>query len=196
VFYRVLSDDLPVFISADAILHAWHFSYQRLLEESEETQLAPALQRILDGMHLQLAAVPLDVREGPLKDSLQDADYYLSVARSLLNGQQVSPVFGDQSTATNITNALTAIGQLNMDFPIFGTNRMVDFSQFTVRGHYERSEALGRYFRAYMWTARVDFRMLAAKPDAQTLRELGTAIVLCQMLRSSGQAVTGGSWTT
>lgn len=30
VFYRVFNDDLPVFISADSALHAWHYSFTRL----------------------------------------------------------------------------------------------------------------------------------------------------------------------
>jgi hypothetical protein len=187
VFYRVLSCDLPVFVSTDAMLHAWHFSYERLLEESEETQLAPALQGILEGMHLQLAGVSQAVREGPLANSVNDADYYLAVARSLLTGQQVATKFGSDAA---VTDTLALVKQLNFadDFEIFGTSRMFDFSQFIVRGHYQRSERLGRYFRAFIWTARTDFRMLAAKPDPQTLRELGTAIVLCQTLQSSGQA--------
>jgi hypothetical protein len=187
VFYRILSDDLPVFISADAILHAWHFSYQRLLEESEETQLAPALQDILDGMHARLSNVPEGVRQGPLQASIKDADYYLAVARSLLSGKQV-PTFFDNDAAVANTLRLIAQPDSVIDFEIFGANRLLDFSQFAVRGHYERSEALGRYFRTFMWTARVDFRMLAAQPDPQTLRELGTAIVLCQVLEASGQA--------
>src|SRR5439155_13153144 len=94
VFYRVFSDDFPVFISADSILHAWHFSYQRLLEESEETQLAPALEQILSGMSVSATAIPATTRSGPLAESLKDADYFITVARSLLGGGQQPSTFG------------------------------------------------------------------------------------------------------
>lgn len=47
---------------------------------------------------------------------------------------------------------------------------------------------LGRYFQAFMWTARADLRVLSAKPTDQNVREMGTAIVLCYLLKSSGYA--------
>jgi hypothetical protein len=33
---------------------------------------------------------------------------------------------------------------------------MVDFSQFTPRGHYTRSAKLQSYFRCLMWLGRID----------------------------------------
>jgi hypothetical protein len=199
VFYRIYNDDLPVFISADAALHAWHYSYQRLLEESEETQLAPTLQAILDGMAKELDKQTPAVRNGPLRDSLKDADYLLTVARSLLAGQQVPSLFSDNPTVTNVSNALSAISKLQFisnppGFPIFGTTRPQDFSQFKIRGHYERSVGLGRYFQAFMWTARMDLRVFQGTNEidlAQARRELGTAVVLAHLLQASGKS---GSW--
>jgi hypothetical protein len=191
VFYRVFSDDFPVFISADALLHAWHFSYQRLLEEAEETQLAPALQQVLEGMHAQLGLLTGPVLQGPLTNSVLDADYYLTVARSLLTGQQVDPMIGGDSMRSTVTNTLKAVAALQLtDFEMFGEERIVDFSQFQIRGHYERSPNLGRYFQAFMWTSRIDFRILSASTNAQSLRNLGTAIVLSDLLQASGNAET------
>jgi Protein of unknown function (DUF3160) len=114
--------------------------------------LAPALQAILDGMHARLAQTP-HPRGGPLRDSLQDADYYLTVGQSLLSGQRAPTALGDPKTESAVTNALEAVRQLVfvMGFPIFGTYRMVDFSQFQIRGHYERSPGLGRYFQRLLW---------------------------------------------
>ena len=43
IFYQIYSRDLPVFISGDAILHAWHRSYDAMLEELEMTYLSAAL---------------------------------------------------------------------------------------------------------------------------------------------------------
>ena len=37
-----------------------------------------------------------------------------------------------------------------------GFCRMVDFSQFKVRGHYTHTERLGRYFQCVMWLGRID----------------------------------------
>jgi hypothetical protein len=64
-----------------------------------------------------------------------------------------------------------------------GFCRVVDFSQ-SVRGHYEHSERLGRYFQCVMWLARIDLPV-AGGPFRRCLderfaspRELGTAVAL------------------
>ena len=40
VFYKLWHNDLPVFISCDALLQAWHRTYDAILEETEETYLS------------------------------------------------------------------------------------------------------------------------------------------------------------
>ncbi|MEZ5329721.1 MAG: DUF3160 domain-containing protein [Verrucomicrobiales bacterium] len=44
MFYDIWTDDLPVFISSDAMLQAWHRTYVSMLEETEEVFLRPALR--------------------------------------------------------------------------------------------------------------------------------------------------------
>jgi hypothetical protein len=46
LFYRIYTRDVPVFVSADALLHAWHRTFDAILEETEENYLAPSLARI------------------------------------------------------------------------------------------------------------------------------------------------------
>jgi hypothetical protein len=56
-FYKIYSADLPVFVSTDAALQAWHRSYIGMLEELEETYLSPRLQSIVQGMAGQLSSL-------------------------------------------------------------------------------------------------------------------------------------------
>jgi hypothetical protein len=49
-FYNIYSRDLPVFVSSDALLHAWHRSYDEMLKQLEESYLARSLDEILAGM--------------------------------------------------------------------------------------------------------------------------------------------------
>ena len=76
---------------------------------------------------------------------------------------------------------------------LFGECRIVDFSQFKVRGHYEESVSLGRYFQAMMWLGRIDLRVAGGPfddgcgPRMASPRELGTALVLRHLLKASGQ---------
>src|SRR5205085_8955120 len=92
VFYGLWHNDLPVFISCDALLQAWHRTYDAMLEETEETYLINSANTILDGMASQLTVASAEVRNGVLQDSLRDADYFLAVARSLLAGTNNPPV--------------------------------------------------------------------------------------------------------
>jgi hypothetical protein len=176
IFYRAYNRHLPVFITSDAILHAWHRSYDAMLEELEETYLAKSLEQILTGMADQVDAAKKAYGTGPLGPGLADADYFLSVARSLLAGKSVKPALGEEE---RITRTLQACEGLQMQkFNLFGRGRVVDFSQFKVRGHYENSPLLGQYFKAMMWCGRIDLRV--APGDE---RELGAAVVLNDLLK-------------
>jgi len=196
LFYKLWKDDLPVFISTDAILQAWHRTYDAILEETEETYLMNSVQTILDGMASQLTAASAQVGNGVLKDSLLDADYFLAVARSLLAGTNTAPVPSllrqDPRVAETLTNIQAEQLQQVDDF--MGFCRVVDFSQFKVRGHYTHTERLGRYFQCMMWLGRIDIPVAGGPfercPNAKRFaspRELGMAIVLWHLLNQSGK---------
>lgn len=184
MYYRIYARDMPVFVSADAILHAWHCSYDAMLEEIETLYLYQSMNQILAGMHEAIPAAQKDYGQGVLQESVTDADYFLAVALSLSTG-------GKQPTRLNqderVQKTLKAIDELAMqEFDLFGRARRVDFSQFKVRGHYEKSETLKRYFRAMMWLGRTDLRV-AGYPGNASPREAGAALVLHDLLQRSGQ---------
>jgi hypothetical protein len=194
-YYRVFMNDLPVFISADSVLQAWHRTYVEMLEEIEELQMATLLEEVLTNMSAQLPAVWQQYGNGPLQNNILDADYYLCVARSLLAGSQVPNALGISSQDATVTTTLNAINAQGYEqyFPIFGATRGMDFSQFKVRGHYTNSERLGRYFQAMMWCGRVDLRLATFAPNKEDeIRQLGTAVVLNHLLKQSNQSE---NWT-
>lgn len=141
VFYNIWKNDLPVFISTDAILQAWHRTYDAMLEEMEETYLFGSVQRMLDGMASQISATALHASPESLRDSLLDADYFLAVARTLLAGEQVRSVLNQDARVAETLADIKA-EELKRVPSFLGFCRMVDFSQFKVRGHYTHSERL------------------------------------------------------
>jgi len=180
IFYRIYSNDLPVFISADSILHAWHKSYDTMLWYMEERYLFKTLNEILGGMLEQIPSAHNRYGQGVLSDGLSDADYFLSVALSLLNGVAVETKLKQDE---RVKETLLALDRGAMQhIQLFGRTRKMDFSQFKVRGHYTKSEKLKRYFKAMMWCGRVDFRM-AGETSGNSLRELGAAVVLHDLLQ-------------
>jgi hypothetical protein len=189
-YYRVFNADLPVFVSADSILHAWHRSYQSMLEEVEELQLSTLLERVISNMSGQLPQTWQQYGQGPLSNSILDADYFLTVARSLWATQQVPSALGSQDVNRQVATTLAAINNqvLVTEFPIFGALRGVDFSQFIIRGHYADSDRLQRYFRTMIWCGRLDLRLVTFAPNKEDdIRQLGTAIVMSHLLNQSAQ---------
>jgi hypothetical protein len=184
MFYRIYSRDLPVFISSDALLHAWHRSYDALLEEMEAAFLAQSLEDILAAMAQRVPAAQQGYGNGVLGQCITDADYFLAVARSLLAGQPVKSLLGQEDRVAATLTACT--DQHLQEFPLFGRERIIDFSQFKVRGHYENSERLKRYFQAMMWCGRIDLRV-AGTPEESSPRELGAAVVLHDLLQRSNK---------
>jgi hypothetical protein len=77
--------------------------------------------------------------------------------------------------------------------PLFGGLRAIDYSQFQPRGHYLKTVPLCCYFRTMMWLGRADTGWNILPPDpksgivSQSNRELRDAVLLTQLLRSTGE---------
>ena len=166
-FIDVYYKDLPVFVSTDAILHAFHLSYDELLKLVEIYYLIPELKKLLDNAHFHLSS--LDEKYGQIeemKPMLRDVDVYLTVAQRLMNNQ-VDAFYPDNDTVVN--EYLTAVNEEKMTSVFFfsdDTCREIDFSQFKPRGHYEFNEEwlwfwpfeieLPEYFQTMMWLGRLE----------------------------------------
>lgn len=166
--YRsVYAEDLPVLVTADSVLDAVHRSFDDILLSLEEELLIPTLEAYLKGMRssIRASALSADVRG--------DADFFLAVAQSLLEGVLAEPAvpgsyeMAELSTFVEAARNAAGIQALSL----FGVPRDIDLSQFKPRGHYTFSEELTRYFQAMMWLGRTDLRFLETQPDgSQVLR--------------------------
>jgi hypothetical protein len=184
MFYRIYKRDLPVFVSADAVLHAWHRSYDEILVEIETALLMPALDDILAGMSAKVPEARRAYGDTLCGASIADADCFLTVARSLLAGKKVPSVLGQDERVVATLQACA--GWQLLDFELFGKQRRLDFSQFKPRGHYEKSEELRRYFQAMMWCGRIDLRV-AGNPQESSPGQLAAAIVFHDLLQRAGK---------
>jgi hypothetical protein len=166
----VYNKDLPVFITTDAILHALHMSYDEILKQIELITLAGNLQSALNAMRASLPQLQtLYGSTAALQTPLNDVDVYLTMAASLLAGQKLATSYASPGLVDTLWNAVQACAFVNMRLFCY-VPRDVDFSQFTVRGHYTESAALGNYFRAMMWLGRIDF-LLTPTTDRPWPRE-------------------------
>ena len=167
IYRQVFVADLPVLITADSILHALHRSFDGILQDLEQHLLSPLLSEWLSRVHVSLVGLSQD---GDLAAAVTDADAYLAVARSLLSGATVPAVLGNDGAVAGL---LAAVGGRRVtEVDIFGTRRVIDFTQFQPRRHYTHTVGLGRYFQAMMWLGRVDLRL--REFDSRTGAPLGS----------------------
>ena len=202
-FGRALHDiyrkDLPVFITSDAILYALHFSYDRILFDLEKSLLEKKLHRVLDALYKNYPKLLAQYTvHTSLIEGLKDVDLYITMAKSLLDEKQASPQFADAAALDALWQAVQSEQMAAM--PLFSErDRYLDFSQFTVRGHYSDEfwdengkRTLGNYFKAMMWLGRMDF-YLTPPPDfekpwtqEEIQRMLAGALLLNELLDMSG----------
>jgi Protein of unknown function (DUF3160) len=165
VYAALWQADMPVLITTDSILHAWHKTYDSVLQGMETSRFTAAyrdlLRGIRTGMDQQLK------RPSPkLQSAARQLDLYVSVALTLLPDapgedarepsdqsppELVSPLLVSSDEVEQVVRAIYELRPTAV--PVFGE---VDFSQFKPRGHYTKNEALQRYFRAVMWMGRAD----------------------------------------
>ena len=185
-YYRIFSDDLPVFITLDSVLNAWHHNYRSILAELEELILSDQFYAIIHSMREQLPELA-NITSEALTPSLHDADLYLTIILSLFSGPTIPSILGQSDAEIARILALIQQGGLH-SLSLFGRTEpeLTDFSQFKPRGYYTRSKVLRRYFQAAMWCGRIDLRVAGPKERAST-RELGTAMLLREAMLRAGQ---------
>lgn len=208
-FHDVFQQQLPVYVSADAILNAVFQSTQNLLESAERNRLAPRLVAMLPRMRSALA----QQRALYGAETVADLDLYLTVAEGLLDpyGNHRPRLQGQAGEL--LDHAMEADGL--QAATLFGRDRMIDFSQMTPRGHYAtassidvstppRADGTGgdyrllsfeEYFRAMMWLSRLEFNLVSrssrsSQPGeigdpSETPREARDAIALADLVRRS-----------
>lgn len=189
--YDIFHKDLPVFVSTDAILHALHASYDNLLIQIELSILRPQLAELLGGLHDAYPQLLANYQSNPaLLDALADVDLYVTIAKSLLDGSQLAPQYADTTAVNALWEDIQAEQMTSLPLFMEG-ERMLDFSQFTVRGHYTQYPELSSYFKSMMWLGRIDFAL--ANPPAewqlsrQGLRRMNLgAVMLDELVQLAG----------
>jgi hypothetical protein len=157
--------ELPLYVSADALLHAVFRSHAELLVYVE-MENAIRLEKILKTMH---EALP-KAKSSYAAETAADIDVYLVVARNLLDLQnRVQPRGGFKLIPSAIGKGDVAAPWfkrwMNEKGPspakatvLFGRERKIDWSLFTPRGIYTRDE-LESYWLAFTWLARIELKM-------------------------------------
>jgi len=163
--HSIYSNDMPVFISTDAILHALHMSYDAILKNMERCQLKPNVDSMLHDMYYGFDNLYQKyATNNSLYTNLQDVDIYITIAYSLISDTLLAPHIADSSKLNRVWEMINSENMVKLSL-FTEVQRDFDFSQFKVRGHYVDDEeaqfqpelSLEAYFKTMMWLGRIDF---------------------------------------
>jgi hypothetical protein len=157
---KVYSNDLPVFMTTDGMLHLFHVVFDCSLRILENQTFYPMIMELtqfaFDTAKSDYENIP---RDNSMKYyAVRNSTVYFAVALSLLTNENLvlPPDLSD-----DVSFYLSKIYADNPQFLPAGTWHLpvspyavdiaYDFTQFKVRGHYVGDLQLERYFRALMW---------------------------------------------
>jgi hypothetical protein len=147
-FHHVYNENtylgLPSLITSDVALHLTHLLFDQAVQKTETEVLGPALARMVKRMRSQARRLVGKV----------DKKLSKSLDRLLLR-LQIAGVILDGDTAGLSKERLARI-RVETDRILKASgpkaNQLgIDYEVYRVRGHYTQSEALSRYFRAYLF---------------------------------------------
>ncbi|UCG43141.1 MAG: DUF3160 domain-containing protein, partial [candidate division WOR-3 bacterium] len=158
--------DLPVFVTVDPFLHAFHVIFDNALLAVEQNEFYPAVQRML-GLLLSHQREQLATEEDPtVRAALQGNIAYLSVPIALLDPEFKVPA----EVAEPVRQELAHI-EAHEGGAISATmGYEEDFSQYKPRGHYTKNMRLRRYFKAMMFLGRMTFRLDSSASGVELTR--------------------------
>jgi hypothetical protein len=200
-YFGIYARDLPVLITTDSILHALHRSYDQILKQLEVGLFTATIREALRSAHDELPGKLPELASPKLRQSAEDVDLYLTVARNLLEGAGAStqpaaplPIAPKLEQTGKVAALLGAVASLNRQTTrLNGGARPIDYSQFRPRGHYTETEPLKSYFRALMWLGRADVGFVLDRPhprsglEVDVERERRGAALLSILLRDGKQ---------
>ncbi len=164
-FYSVYDDckdnNVPVFVTTDALLHTYHILFDYTL-------------RILETEHFagELLVLTRKMADTSLQyyEETGDETALKNVAYFCVAGRLLDETFAVPSQVQDLVSEELELIRAHQGFsnsPIFGYRE--DYSQYVPRGHYTRSETLEKYFKAMMWYGRIMFRLKSGEETKQAL---------------------------
>ena len=163
---QIFHQDFPVYVSTDAILHAFHISYDRILTDMEVGLLKYRLIQLLWSLRNSVAQLHSNYVSNPeMITMLHDVDIYVTVPLLLLQ-ENVSPYYPENDVMIDSILNWIDNEQGGVSSTIFSTTcRVMDWSQFKPRGHYvydpQKPYNLEGYFKAMMWLGRIELYLIA-----------------------------------
>jgi len=168
VYDDIEEADIPVYVTADSLLHVYHIQFDETLKDIEEREFYEDLYILSNELKID-SADKYAMLTGNLKEAARRNRVFFLVGERLLELEKLEWAGPDPTIAREYTGEMALI-EAHQGFassPLFHYKE--DYSQYVPRGHYTRSENLKKYFKAMMWYGRMAFLLKGTDLDAQAL---------------------------
>ncbi len=163
---------LPLLVTTDSVLNAYHGLFDTLLQRMEEAALYEQAVVMTEALYSAAYSQWGTATDPTIQEEARLNAAYFAVAKALLKGDNGVPDIVTGEGAARIQAvldladseiALIEAAEGPEESPILGYTE--DYSQYKPRGHYTRSETLQRYFKTMMWYGHTGFFINPRSPD-------------------------------
>jgi len=152
---------LPVLITTDSLLNAYHGLFDTIMQRVEEAALYDQAIVMTQELYDRARSQWMNASDQGIKAEARLNMAYFATAQALLDPATTAPA--GMQTEVQAETALIYAAEGPEESPILGY--VEDYSQYKPRGHYTRSEKLQQYFRAMMWYGHTAFFINPRDPD-------------------------------
>lgn len=182
---------IPNFITTDSVLQVYHVFYDYALRSAEGLTLLPNALALNKNMLRQLMIEYDKISEPDVKLQAQKALGYFGVAELAFGGELPADFPEEVKKLVESEMELFNAAVERCPSPLFEYE--IDYSLFTPRGHYTRSEELKKYFKGMSWYGTVPFPMYKNYGEERDPESAMCSIIittaLCRLPESDGGAL-------
>jgi hypothetical protein len=184
LYKETVNRNLPVFVTSDALLHAYHLVFDQLLSQLEEGVFLPYLRELNQSLMAQMQLEYDQLKGSSWEDPARRLYAYLAVGSKLADPDFQVPAVVEDLAQAELSLIEAASGPaLSPTFPHLKYGE--DYSQYVPRSHYTKSDALKAYFKAMMWYGRMTFRLNDPQDPAVDPDETRMALLLALTVRDA-----------
>jgi len=178
---------VPSFISSDTVLQLYHIFFDFTLRNLEMSEFFDEAKKLNNNLLSQLILEYSSVTDPTVKAQAQKAVAYFGVAQ-LAFGETLPDNFPSEiKDVVTQEKALIDSAAGRSESPLMGSE--IDYSLFTVRGHYTRTVELGDYFKGMSWYGVVPFPLYdndGTRDTNSTVMAIISTIALCNLNADDG----------
>lgn len=179
---------IPSFITTDSVLQAYHIFYDYTLRTMESEKLLGKLEELTKMMLSRSIELYDEIENDEVKEAQIKNMAFFAVASYCL----------EKDLPLDVPKVAIDMAKEEYDKILnhsgFSTSSIfpykLDYSQYTVRGHYTRSDDFKRYFRAMMWYGQAPFPLYFKSQEDVEMRNIEQtiqALLMTHSLYSDGE---------